>query len=156
MQGIRLVLWLRRGLWILFLVGLSGGCGLRSQSTPSRQVQVQQTWALQAGSEVNGYLVSSGLGDIALDLQGDAVYMPFNGKVELGIKGCVILSSSEVPAYLFRLCGLKRPRLGQQGQGELIGKSEQLVFATLRKQPDGTWTIVEPSKQFLQQLLKAS
>ncbi|NJR66803.1 MAG: hypothetical protein HC772_18205 [Leptolyngbyaceae cyanobacterium CRU_2_3] len=38
--------------------------------------------------------------------------------------------------------------------GEAIGSGDYLHFATLRKQPDGTWTIVEPAKDILERILK--
>lgn len=127
------------------------GCG--RPPVPQRRIQVQQNWALQAGSQVAGYAVSGGLGDITLNLAGDAVQMPFDGEVQPTPGGCLLLSSAEVPAYLFRLCGVKRAKLGWRRQRQPIGHADQLVFATLRKQPDGTWVMVEPSTQLIEQFV---
>ena len=79
--------------------------------------------------------------------------MPFDGTVEPTVATCVIVSSSDVPAYLFRLCGLKQIRLGSRRQEQPIGRAQHLVFAMLRREPNGTWAIVEPSPKFIEQLL---
>ena len=127
--------------------------GCQRGEVPLRNLQVHQGWALQVGSQVAGYRISSGLGDITLDLAGDTIQMPFNGEVQPTQGDCVLLSSAEVPAYLFRLCGVQQAKLGLRSQSQPIGKAERLVFATLRKQPDGTWVLVEPSTQFITRLV---
>jgi hypothetical protein len=48
---------------------------------------------------------------------------------------------------------MQQVKLGQQPEAQPIGKAEHLVFATLRKQPNGTWVLVEPSTQFIERLL---
>ncbi|MEM8808840.1 MAG: hypothetical protein AAGF01_22710 [Cyanobacteria bacterium P01_G01_bin.38] len=127
--------------------------GCQPEKVPLRTIQIQQEWALQPGGEVAGYAVSSGLGDITLELGGDGVQMPFTGEVQPTIGNCVVISSPEVPAYLFRLCGVRRPQLGQREQGQIVGRAQQLVFAALRKQPNGTWAMVEPSTALIENLL---
>lgn len=123
------------------------------QSAPPRSITIQQGWELQIGHQVGDYSISSGLGDITLELGGDAVQMPFDGKLQPMGNGCVAITSSEVPAYLFRLCGIHRPAGGVRPQGHTIGRAKQLVFAALRKQPDGTWTLVEPATDLIEQFL---
>lgn len=138
------------GLCLLALVGCS-----RSNDY-TRTLNVHQSWPLAVGTEVAGYTVSSGLGDITLNLKGDKIHMPFDGTVEatpVKNSSCVLVSSGDVPAYLFRLCGLQHAKLGPQKQGSAIGHAGQLVFSMLRRQPDGTWAIVEPSPKFVEQLL---
>ncbi|ESA35709.1 hypothetical protein N836_10610 [Leptolyngbya sp. Heron Island J] len=141
------------------MMRLLGGCGLfllaACQSGPPspRTITIQQTWDLQVGNQVGDYRISSGLGDITLELGGDSVHMPFAGKVQPMDEYCVALTSPEVPAYLFRLCGINRPSLGQRSQGEAIGRAQQLVFAAFRKEPDGTWALVEPATDLIQQFL---
>ncbi|MEM9907163.1 MAG: hypothetical protein AAF921_19290 [Cyanobacteria bacterium P01_D01_bin.44] len=127
--------------------------GCQRGPVAERKVQIDQDWVLQAGGEVAGYEISSGLGDITLELGGDGVRMPFDGEVQLAAGGCVMLSSPEVPAYLFRLCGMQRPKLGARAQHQTIGHAQRLVFATLRKQLSGTWAMVEPSTSLIEQLL---
>lgn len=119
----------------------------------SRTITVQQTWDLQVGNQVGDYRISSGLGDITLELDGDPVRMPFDGKVQPMDEHCIALTSPEVPAYLFRLCGIQRPGLGQHSQGHTIGRAHQLVFAACRKEPDGTWTLIEPATDLITQFL---
>ena len=137
----------------LMLVG-GGTLAERLRPQPTvRSIQVQQNWALQTGSQVAGYAVSGGLGDITLNLAGATVQMPFDGEVEPSGEGCVLVSGAEFPAYLFRLCGLRRMRLGPQRRYRTIGRADQLVFAALRKQPDGTWVMVEPSVQVIEQFI---
>ena len=137
----------------LVLIG-GGSLAERFRSQPSvRRIQVQQNWALQTGSQVAGYTVSGGLGDITLNLSGAAVQMPFDGEVETTGEGCVLVSGAEFPAYVFRLCGLRRTKLGVQRRHRPIGRANQLVFAALRKQPDGTWVMVEPSVQMIEQFV---
>ncbi|MEM6256229.1 MAG: hypothetical protein AAF821_25225 [Cyanobacteria bacterium P01_D01_bin.156] len=122
------------------------------QSAPApRSIAVQQTWELQVGKRVGDYLISSGLGDITLELGGDSVQMPFDGKVQPMDEYCVALTSPEVPAYLFRLCGIKRPSLGQHSQGHTIGRTQRLVFAAFRKEPNGTWALIEPANDLISQ-----
>lgn len=128
--------------------------GCNRGQLPERKVQIDQDWVLQAGSEVAGYAITSGLGDITLELGGDAVRMPFDGEVQAAESNCVMVSSPEVPAYLFRLCGMHKPKLGARSQGQTIGHAQQLVFATLRKQPSGTWAMVEPSTSLIEQLVE--
>ena len=135
----------------LMAVLLASGC--QSGKVPLRRVQIHQGWALQVGSQVAGYPIKSGLGDITLELAGNPIQMPFNGEVHPTEGDCVLVSSPEVPAYLFRLCGMQQAKLGRQQQDQTIGKAENLVFATLRKQPNGTWVLVEPSTQFIERLI---
>lgn len=125
-----------------------------SPAEPLRTIQIQQTWQIQAGQMVGPYKIAASLGDITIALAGGKVYAPFDGRVQPTVQSCVLFSSPDVPAYLFRLCGLNRPRLGQVKQGDTIGSGDYLYFAALRKLPEGTWTIVEPSRTILEQLLK--
>ena len=139
------------GFGLYFGLILFSACG--SPAPPPRTLNLHQQWSLSIGTDIGGYPISSGLGDISLDLSGDRVHMPFNGNVEPTDTNCIILSSDEVPAYLFRLCGLSAPQLGQQQQGQVLGRANHLVFAMLRREPDGTWAMVEPAPQFIEQLL---
>lgn len=118
-----------------------------------RTITIQQTWDLQVGNKVGNYRISSGLGDITLELGGDPVRMPFDGKLQPMDEHCIALTSPEVPAYLFRLCGINRPSLGQRSQGHTIGRAERLVFAAFRKEPDGTWALIEPATELIEQFL---
>ncbi|MBT9313496.1 hypothetical protein [Leptothoe kymatousa] len=133
---------------------LSVGCSRASDHT--RTLTLHQSWPLAVGTEVAGYTVSSGLGDITLNLRGDNIHMPFDGTVEatpVNKSNCVLVSSGDVPAYLFRLCGVRQAQLGHHREGSAIGSAGQLVFSMLRRQPDGTWAIVEPSPKFVEQML---
>ena len=136
------------------LTGLSG-CNGGQFSPPPRRISLQQTWELQPGDSIAGHFVSASLGDVSIALDGSRVHAPFDGEVEPAAQThCVFFSSPEVPAYLFRLCGIQRPRLGHLKLGEVIGKGDYLHFATLRRQPEGTWTIVEPSSNILERALQ--
>ncbi|WOD40486.1 hypothetical protein [Nodosilinea sp. E11] len=150
--------WRRGGLGLVSLALLSGavGCAGSSSAPGPRNVTLHQTWVLQPGDRLAGYQVQSGLGDITVNLRGNQVFMPFDGLVQPAAANgdlCVILSSPDVPAYLFRLCGLRRVRLGDLPQGDPIGKGNTVAFATLRRQADGTWAMVEPAKEMLAQFL---
>lgn len=133
---------------------LVAGCGARPRGAP-RQIVLQQTWELEAGEQLAGHLVMAGLGDVSVQLRHRVVRAPFAGQVERATTGvdCVYFSTPEVPAYLFRYCGLSRPRLGDVAAGAVIGRGTQAHFATLRRQPDGTWAIVEPSASVLEKSL---
>ncbi len=133
------------------LLTLLAAC--QSGLPPSRTITIQQTWELQVGNQVGDYRISSGLGDITLELSGDSVQMPFDGKVQPMDEHCLALTSPEVPAYLFRLCGINRPSLGKRSQGHAIGRAERLVFAAFRKEPDGTWALIEPATDLIEQFL---
>ncbi|MBD1848573.1 hypothetical protein [Leptolyngbya sp. FACHB-711] len=130
------------------------GCAPERSSLPlTRMIQIQQTWQLQPGDAIANHSVVAGLGDISIRLNGDSVYAPFDGQVQQNVAGCILFSSPDVPAYLFRLCGLKQPKLGTVQQGETIGSGDYVHIATLRKQPEGTWAMVEPAKDILEKLL---
>ncbi|OKH46906.1 hypothetical protein [Phormidium tenue] len=140
----------------LALVLLSTACSGSGPGPGPRNVTLHQKWALQPGDRLAGYSVQSGLGDISVNVQGNRVFMPFDGQVqpaEGNADQCVILSSPDVPAYLFRLCGLRQVKLGDLSQGEPIGSGNTVAFATLRRQADGTWAMVEPAKELLAQFL---
>ncbi|ASC73141.1 hypothetical protein XM38_041030 [Halomicronema hongdechloris C2206] len=138
------------------LLALLSGCQATPTAPPARHVVLQQQWELDRGDRVAGYLVSAGLGDVSIELGGDSVHAPFDGEVApaAGQPSCVYFSSSDVPAYLFRFCGLRRPHLGTVRYGDTMGSGEILHFATLRRHPDGTWAIVEPSNNILERSLQ--
>jgi len=129
------------------------GCA-KDEPVALRAVQIQQQWQLQPGDQIVGHRVSGGLGDIAIELNGGKVRAPFDGEVEPHQSDCVIFSSPQVPAYLMRLCGVKRPRLGVVQAGEAIGSADHLFFAALRRQPDGKWAMVEPSRSVLERTVR--
>ncbi|MGF1568531.1 MAG: hypothetical protein ACFCVD_10760 [Nodosilinea sp.] len=144
-----------RGL-ALAALGLTFGCSGPQPAPAPRHVNLYQSWALQPGDNLSGYLVQSGLGDITLDVEGNRIFMPFDGQVqpeEGNADLCVIVSSPEVPAYLFRLCGIKQGKLGDLNQGDSLGTGDTIAFATLRRQADGTWAMVEPAKELIAQFL---
>ncbi len=140
------------GLLALTLIG----CQIESSSDslPLREVELHQSWELQPGDRVGGYPVAAGLGDISVQLQGETVYAPFDGDVQPHSETCVIFSTPDVPAYLFRLCGLENPTFGAVEQGEAIARGQYLHFATLRNQPEGTWALVESSTEMLERVLQ--
>ncbi|MBF2034507.1 MAG: hypothetical protein IGR92_03265 [Leptolyngbyaceae cyanobacterium T60_A2020_046] len=149
--------WLRRGLLLSALLGLGSGLSACRESAIAnpRHVAIDQTWELEAGDQVAGYRVAASLGDITIQTDGAVVRAPFTGEVEQAASGtdCVFFSSPEVPAYLFRFCGLRQPRLGSVAAGDRVGRAKFLHFATLRRQPEGTWVIVEPSEMVLERSL---
>lgn len=133
-------------------VGLTA-CGTRDRPPAPREFKIQQSWQFQPGTEIAGHPVQGGLGDISIALEGKKVYAPFAGEVQPHQGDCVIFTSPQVPAYLMRLCGVDRPKFGTVKQGEAIASSQILSFAVLRKQPDGTWAIVEPANSLLERVL---
>ncbi|MEO1300055.1 MAG: hypothetical protein AAFW75_30655 [Cyanobacteria bacterium J06636_16] len=150
--------WLKAGLLVSMVLGISSSLtGCRSQAIANpRRIAIEQTWELAPGDAIEGFSVAAGLGDISIHMRGKSVHAPFQGDVELSATGenCIFFSSPEVPAYLFRYCGLRRPQLGTVGAGQSIGHANFLHFATLRRQPEGTWVIVEPSKNVLERSLE--
>lgn len=141
---------------LLTLLGL-GACGLTQAQVPKRNIAVQQEWTLHPGSDVGGFQVIGGLGDISIDLKGGKIRAPFDGQLQpTDSKACVAFTSPEVPAYLFRLCGVNKPRLGDVEAGQVMGRSEVLQFAAMRRQPEGTWAIVEPATEILEKTLSTS
>ena len=131
------------------------GCREPAIANP-RRVAIEQSWELTSGDRIEGFVVAASLGDISIQMDGAPVRAPFPGEVEIAATGekCIFFSSPEVPAYLFRYCGLKHPRLGQVQVGQSIGRATFLHFATLRRQPEGTWVIVEPSTNVLERSLE--
>lgn len=146
----------QRILCLGLLVTLLASCRMTPTPAP-RQVSIQQTWELEPGDFIGPYRVVASLGDISIELKGQTLRAPFSGEVEPTDTGvnCIYFSTPEIPAYLFRFCGLRHPRLGSVTQGEAIGSSEYFYFATLRRQPEGTWAIVEPSRNVLERALQA-
>lgn len=141
----------------LVAVVLCASCStLPTTPEPPRTIQIQQDWQLQPGDSIGEYQIAAGLGDISIELEGRKVYAPFDGRVQPNVRDCVLFSSPDVPAYLFRICGLNQPHFGSIQAGDPIGSGKYLHFATLRKLPEGTWTIVEPSRSILEKLLSPS
>jgi hypothetical protein len=134
-------------LWLL------SGCTSEPTTEAPLNVHLYQQWQMQPGDSIGGYTIVGGLGDISIALNNEPIYAPFTGRTQRDTRNCVIFSSPELPAYLFRFCGLSNPRFGNLSQGDRIGSGNFLQFATLRKQPNGTWAIVEPSKQILERTL---
>ena len=143
----------RPNLWLLLLGVFLSSCQSRALP-PQRVINIQQQWELEPGDLIADHLVVGSLGDISIQLKRQPLRSPFPGKVEPStFDQCVIYSTPEVPAYLFRFCGLQRPRFGSVKAGQVIGRGSHVQFATLRRQPDGTWIIVEPSTGVLERAI---
>lgn len=140
---------------ITLLIGTVWLSSCAAQSAPEvRTITLQQQWAFNPGDEVAGNRVAGSLGDISLNLKEGSIQAPFDGELEPSeIDDCALYSTPEIPAYLFRLCGLRRFDYGERKAGQTLGKGEYLSFATLRRQPDGTWIIVEPARGVLEKAL---
>jgi hypothetical protein len=141
---------------LLLVLLILSACDRPDTSTQTINLKLYQNWQLQPGDTIAGYLVIAGLGDISIELNGKSVYAPFDGQTQQDQRQCLIFSSPSVPAYLFRLCGISNPRLGGCNQGDVLGTGTVLHVATLRKQPDGTWAIVESSKPMIERILTKS
>ncbi|WP_160299513.1 hypothetical protein [Leptolyngbya iicbica] len=147
-------------LWGVLILGLALGPSLTSCREDAiaapRSVAIDQTWELTLGNVVEGFRVVAGLGDVTMQLRGARVRAPFDGEVQPSADGpdCIFFASPEVPAYLFRFCGLMNPRVGEVEAGDSLGRSQYLHFTTMRRQPDGTWAIVEPSTGVLERSLQ--
>lgn len=130
----------------------------KANSSPAvRSITLQQQWTLNPGDEIAGSPITGSLGDISLQLKNNRIKAPFDGELEPSeTDRCALYSTPEIPAYLFRLCGLNSFAFGSVEAGQRIGKGDYLSFATLRRQPDGTWTIVEPAKSVLEKVLGAN
>lgn len=113
-----------------------------------------QKWELQPGEKIEGYTVVGGLGDISIDLNGNSVYAPTEGDAYIDKRGCIYFANADTPAYLFRFCGLQSPSLGHVQAGQALGRAEMLQFATLLRQANGKWALVEPDKNLLERTLK--
>lgn len=135
------------------MIGLVG-CSALAPAVP-RQIVLKQTWEIESGDRVAGLIVTGSLGDISVQMRGARLRAPFDGQVELASQGyhCIYFSAAEVPAYLFRYCGVKWPRLGSIQTGAVMGRGRIVHFATLRRQPDGAWALVEPSDRVLERSL---
>jgi hypothetical protein len=143
---------------LVVIIVVNTACSAEHSTEPPRTVQIQQVWQLQPGDAIGGHEVVAGLGDISIALKGDNAYAPFGGRIQPlnpDVKNCVVFSSPEVPAYLFRLCGLQNLQFGEVGAGDVIGKGDYLHFATLRRQTDGTWAMVEPARDILERILRS-
>jgi len=143
--------------WVVVLGVLGGmGCSAKQETLPPRTFNLYQNWSLQPGDKLAGYEVHSGLGDVAIDLGGNRLYMPFEGQVQQAAGNedrCLVVSSPDVPAYLFRLCGVTQGQIGDRRRGEVIGRGSIVAFAAMRRQADGTWAMVEPAKDLIAQFL---
>jgi hypothetical protein len=140
-------------LLISFALGLTG-CR-SSEAVSPRKITLTQSWELESGDRIAGFLVTGSLGDISIKLGNNRLRAPFAGTVEPAAQGanCIYFSTPEIPAYLFRYCGIGHPRLGPVQAGEVIGGGRLIHFATMRLQPSGSWAIVEPSDQVLEKSL---
>ncbi|MEP0915368.1 hypothetical protein NC981_00935 [Leptolyngbya sp. DQ-M1] len=142
------------------MVGSLAACQLAKTqlSSPTRtmSIQIYQKWELQRGNRINNQTIVSALGELAIDLDGKPIYVPMSGEAKPDQAGCVLFAGTELPAYLFRFCGISSPTLGVLRKGQPIGTAHLLVFSTFLKQNNGTWAFVEPSKTMLEQILKGS
>ena len=158
MSALNVRRWLKTSLLVVGSLALGSALtGCRHQAIANaRHVVIEQSWELAPGDSIEGFAIAAGLGDISIHMRGQSVHAPFQGDVELAASGeqCIFFSSPEVPAYLFRYCGLKRPQLGSIRAGQSMGNANFLHFATLRRQPEGTWVIVEPSTNVLERSLE--
>jgi len=138
------------------LIGSLWLCSCTAHSAPEvRNLTLQQQWSLNPGDEIAGNLVSGSLGDISIALKNGRINAPFDGELEpSAVEKCALYSTPEIPAYLFRLCGLNSIAYGEIQAGKRIGKGDFLSFATMRRQPDGTWIIVEPARGVLEKALE--
>lgn len=143
-----------RKAWMSLMAIALLGTACSQAPNPVRTVPIQQSWELQIGSTVGKHRIVGGLGDISIEMKGDRIYLPFDGEVQSNdVPGCYIYSTPDVPAYLFRLCGLKSGKTGRVRGGDTLGSADYLHFAALRRQPDGTWALVEPSKEMLERMI---
>lgn len=143
-----------------FVIGSVTACQIEKIQSASpikpTSIQVYQKWELQRGDRINDQTVVSALGELAINLEGKPIYAPMRGEAKPDQSGCVLFAGTELPAYLFRFCGINVPKLGALRKGQTIGTANLLVFATFQKQQNGTWAFVEPSKSMLEQILKRS
>lgn len=133
---------------------LSGCSSPQPPDNTMPEPKLYQEWQLKPGDDIAGLKVVGGLGDISIALDGKAVYAPSDGDAYVDKRGCVYFSGANTPGYLFRLCGLEKPKLGALNEGDKIATGQLLQFATLLKQADNSWALVEPDKSLLQRTLK--
>lgn len=145
----------RLGLAIPFVLAVFLGHETYRQIQPTEftSVEIEQAWELEPGDRLGNYLVSSGLGDIVIELGGSPLYMPMTGEVQPISLDCSLFSSAELPAYRLRLCGLNQIQSGSLNQGAVLGRGDRVALALLRRQPQGTWAMVEPATSILEQFL---
>lgn len=148
-NGLRVLLLLLSALYLQ-------SCGAKANPAV-KKITLQQQWELNPGDTLRGSTVAGSLGDVSLHLKNAKIQVPFDGELSPSeTEKCALYSTPEIPAYLFRLCGLNSFRFGQVKAGKVMGKGNYLSFATLRKQPDGTWIIVEPASGVLEKILGTS
>lgn len=141
------------------MIGSLMACQLaKPQPSPDKPmvIQIYQKWELQRGDRIHNQPIVSALGELAIDISGKSIYAPMSGEANLDRTGCVLFAGTDLPAYLFRFCGIKTPKLGVLRKGQTIGNANLLVFATFQKQQNGTWAFVEPSKTIVEQTLNPS
>ncbi|NES97472.1 MAG: hypothetical protein F6K32_20080 [Desertifilum sp. SIO1I2] len=144
----------------------------RTSKNQAKEIAIRELWEIQAGETIAGYRIAGGLGDVSIEFKG-SILAPMQGLVTGDfvlvsdnnlIKNptdCVIFSSSQMPAYLLKSCGLSDRNLGRVQQGNPIGKTGGYLHLSLlnyRKTDTqaGQWIYVSPSSKFLERLLKAS
>lgn len=150
--------WIRLSLTITICLSIGSmltSCREEAVASP-RSIAVEQAWELDLGDVIEGFQVVASLGDVSVHVKGARIRAPFDGEVQLSADGenCIFFSSPEVPAYLFRFCGVRRAQIGVVEEGQSLGVADYLHFATMRRQPEGTWTIVEPSTSVLERSLQ--
>ena len=144
----------RFGLIIPLLIVLLGAEVYRATRPKAFvQIELEQAWALEPGDRLGRYSISSGLGDVVIELNGAPLYMPMAGEIQPLTPTCSLFASPELPAYRLRLCGLYRPQTGPLAEGAVIGRGDRVALALLRRQPQGRWTMVEPATSMLEQFL---
>lgn len=145
----------RLGLAIPLLLAILLGSETYENHSPTHftSVEIEQAWALEPGDLLGHYSISSGLGDVVIELGGAPLYMPMAGEIQPLNPRCSLFSSPELPAYRLRLCGLSQVKSGLLREGVVFGRGDRVALALLRRQPQGTWAMVEPATSILEQFL---
>ena len=125
----------------------------KMQPATLTSIEIEQVWELEPGDRLGNFRISSGLGDVVIELGGAPMYMPMAGEMQPISSDCSLFSSAELPAYRLRLCGLSWAKSGPLNRGAVLGRGDRVALALLRRQPQGSWAMVEPATSILEQFL---
>ncbi len=137
------------------VVGSSASEGGEDDLFEPKLLQSQSS-DLSYGTKFGEQSVISTTGDTTIKGRGITIKAPFAGSVKLDKKGCAYYFAQTLPGYSLRICATDA-KPGRKNQGEVIGKSDEVaVVALLWRSKDGSWALVQPSKDYISSFFSAS
>ncbi|NJL20843.1 MAG: hypothetical protein HC895_08565 [Leptolyngbyaceae cyanobacterium SM1_3_5] len=127
-------------------VGLVGVflAGCSQPIEPGRSLPIEQRWQLQPGDTIGGHRIAGGLGDISIELNGDPVYAPADGRVQPVESNplCVVFEARKFRPICFACVEFAIRSLGKCGRERRSAKRTRSSLPPCAVSPmaNGQWS----------------